>query len=199
MNIRPLSAALFLATTLAAHAQTGVAGSVRESTDPARAAAIEKAAAELKARPAQPSVGLVRTRTAAGYPMLCGGNAAGDRATMSAERQQYSLWVATVAKPSGAYLAEVDLRISDLKSKAVVLERRMEGPWLMIALPPGNYEVSASFAEAGAEQPQKMVTRVNVPAKGQRQAVLRFNSKATVDPEMQDAAGNPFGAPAATR
>lgn len=199
MNIHPLSAALFLAASLVAQAQTAPTGGIKESTDPARAAAIEKAAAELKARPVQPSVGLVRARTAAGHAVLSGGNTAGDRATMSAERQQYSLWVATVAKPSGAYLSDVQLRISDRKSKAVVLDRRMEGPWLMVALPPGNYEVAASFTEAGTEQPQKMVTRVSVAAKGQRQAVLRFESKATVDPEMQDAGGNPFGAPPARK
>jgi hypothetical protein len=196
MKAHTFLAALIFAATPTAQAQTAAPGGVQESTDPARAAAIEKAAAELKARPAQPSVGLVRATTPAGHTMLCGGNTAGDRASMNAERQDFSLWVATVAKPSGAYLSDVDLRISDLKTKAVVLDRRMEGPWLMIALPPGYYEVSATLAEASADAAQKMVTRVNVPARGQRQAVLRFTSQATVDPEMQDAVRNPFGGPA---
>jgi hypothetical protein len=141
----------------------------------------------------------VRAQTPAGHALLSGGITAGDRASMSAERQQYSLWVATVAKPSGAYLADAALRITDLKTKAVVLERKMEGPWLLVALPPGRYEVSASLREAGEDQPQQLVTRVNVAAKGQRQAVLRFVSKATVDPAMQSPGSNPFGAASAPR
>ena len=195
MNTRRLSAALVLATALAAHAQNGTGSGIKESTDPARAAAIEKLAAELQARPPQPPVGLVRAKAAGGYSILSGGFTATERATMTAERQQYGLWIATVAKPSGAYLSDVDLRILDLKTKSVVLDRRMDGPWLMIALPPGHYEVSASLSEAAAEEPQKLSARVTVSAKGQRQAVLRFTSKATVDPEMQDPASNPFGAP----
>ncbi len=196
MATKTFIAALLTVSVLAAHAQNAATGGLQESTDPARAAAIEKAAAELKRRPAQPAVGLVRATTPAGHKLLSGGFTADDRATMSAEKQQYSLWIATVAKPSGAYLSEVDLRITDQKSKAVVLQRKMEGPWLMIALPPGNYELTATLAEAGSQQPQTLTTRVSVPAKGQRQAVLRFESQASIDPEVQSPDSNPFGAPA---
>jgi hypothetical protein len=188
MMLARLFTALSLALAATAHAQPAPAGGVKESTDPARAAAVEGAAAELKTRPARAPVALARARTAAGHQLLSGGITAGDRNTMEAEKLQYSLWVATVAKPSGAYLADTELRISDLKSKAVVLERKMEGPWLMLALPPGIYEVAASFREAGTEQTQRLVTRVTVPAKGLRQAMLRFDSKAMVEPEGQASA-----------
>lgn len=199
MQLRQLaSLALLWALTAAAQAQMAAssASGVLESTDPAKAAAIEKAAAELKSRPPQPAVGLVRAKTPDGDDFVSGGVTLGDRITMHAERQRYGLWVATVAKPSGAYLADVDLRISRVKPKAVVLERRMEGPWLLVALPAGQYEVSGTFREPGADKAQTLSTVVNVPKSGQRQAVLRFASQATVDTEAQRPfKGNPFGNP----
>jgi len=186
---------LLLGMVVAAQAQTG-AGSVQESTDPAKAAAVEKAASDLKRRSPQPVVELVRTKTVDGYELLSGGVTLEDRITMHAERGRYSLWVATVAKPSGAYVVDANLRIINLKTKRVALERRMEGPWLFVALPEGRYDVSATFREADAEKEQTLAIRVNIQKKGQRQAVLRFDSKADVDPGMQSPfKGNPFGAP----
>ena len=116
---------------------------------------------------------------------------------MHADLQRYGLWVATVAKPSGAYLADVDLRITRIKPKAVVLERRMEGPWLMVALPEGQYEVSGTRSSSQTPtKVQTLTTRVNIPKAGQRQAVLRFDSKASVDTDAdRPFKGNPFGSP----
>lgn len=203
MQHRPLASLVLLLTlTAAVQAQTAAsgAGGVLESTDPAKAAAIEKAAAELKNRPPQPAVGLVRAKTPGGDDFLSGGVTLGDRMTMHAERQRYGLWVATVAKPSGAYLADVELRISRVKTKAVVLERRMDGPWLLVALPEGQYEVSGTFREPGADKAQTLSTVVNVPKSGQRQAVLRFTSQAAVDTDAQRPfKGNPFGNPTPAR
>lgn len=175
-------------------------GGVQESTDPARAAAIEKAVAALKQRPPQPSVEIVRGQTEAGDSFLSGGVSLDHRSAMHAERQQYSLWVATVAKPSGAYLVDVDLRIVRVANKAPVLQRKMEGPWLMLALPAGAYELTASFREQAGDPLQTLTMRVNVPKKGQRQAVLRFSSAATVDAEAPRAfQGNPFDSPAGAK
>lgn len=63
---------------------------------------------------------------------------------MQAQRDRYSLWVITAAKGSGAYLADVNVRITDAGKKQV-LEHAMAGPWLLVDLPPGRYEVEASF------------------------------------------------------
>lgn len=201
MQLRFLAAAALAALALAARAQvpaSAAASGVQESTDPAKAAAVERAAAELKRKPPPAPVVIVRTTTADGYALLSGGITREDRVAMHAERQRYSLWVATVAKPSGAYLADVDLRITRLPAKTPVLERKMEGPWLLLALPAGSYEVSGSYSEAGADKPQTLHTRVQIAAKGQRQAVLRFDSKATVDSDAQSPfQGNPFGNPRA--
>jgi hypothetical protein len=206
MNSRLVLGVLALVTVMTATAQapqtaqTPPPATVRESTDPARAEAVRKAAAELRARGPQPSAALVRTQTADGHALLSGGNTLEDRVTMHAERQRYGLWVATVAKPSGAYLADVQLRITRAQGGTTVLERPMEGPWLMVALPPGSYVVTGTFKEPGSESAKTLNSRVSVPQGGQRQVVLRFDSAATVDPDAQRSAyGNPFGDPAAKR
>lgn len=193
-----IAIALFGSLAFASHAQQApsAASSVRMSTDAARAAAIEKEAREMKARAgSQPKV-FFRGKTDAGLAILSGGNTVGDRVTMHADRGTYSLWVATVAKPSGAYLADVKLRIVNLGDKSVALERTMEGPWLPAALPAGKYDVSATLKADGASKEHTLTNRVTVVKTGQRQVVLRFDSPAKVGPEMDSPfKGNPFGAP----
>ncbi|MDP1690825.1 MAG: hypothetical protein Q8L49_02485 [Burkholderiaceae bacterium] len=198
---------LSIALAASAHAQSIPSG-VTESTDPAKAAAVEKAARELKARQEQDarsgkpktSASIVRGKTDRGLAYLSGGVTVGDRVSMHAERAGYSLWVATVAKGSGAYLVDAQLRIVDLKSKAVVLERTMDGPWFFVTLPVGRYEVSATLKTDGSDKAQTLAARVNIAAMGQRQAVLRFVSTAEVSPEMQSPfKGNPFGKPPAAK
>ena len=182
----------------AAQAQTST-GAVRESTDPARVAAVERAAAELQSLPPQKAFGVEHGRTASGYETLSGGISPGDRVKMHAQRDHYSLWVATVAKPSGAYLADVDLRIVNAKTQAVVLDRQMEGPWLFVKLPAGQYNLSATFHAADGAPTQTLNSQVAIANQGLRQAVLRFDSNATVGPEMRSPFnGNPFAAPVAS-
>jgi hypothetical protein len=185
-----------LATAAQGQQAPTAAGGVQTSTDPARAAAIEKDARELKARAGnQPKV-FFRGKTDAGLAILSGGSNAGDRVTMHADGGAYSLWVVTVAKPSGAYLADAKLRIVNLGDKSVALERTMEGPWLLAALPAGNYEVSATFKADGSSRDQTLSNRVTVATSGQSQVVLRFDSPAKVGSEIDSPyRGDPFGAP----
>jgi hypothetical protein len=181
---------------------------VTESTDPAKAAAIERAVQDLKARLAreaqsgkpQTSAFVVRGQADGGVTYLSGGITAEDRTTMYAERGRYSLWVATVAEGSGAYLSDAQLRIVDLIGKKVVLERTMDGPWFFAALPPGRYEISATAPPDGPDAAQTRTNRVEIASNGQRQAVFRFKSSAQVATETESQfKGNPFGAPAATK
>jgi hypothetical protein len=195
-----LSLSFCAALATGAHAQgttPSPQGVATESTDPARAAAVERAASGIQERAARdPQAGkpaLARLKTATGLPYLSGGISVEDRATMRAERSEYSLWVATVAKPSGAYLAGARLRVVDLKSKTAVLEREMDGPWLMVSLPPGQYQVEAQFKPAGADKFQTLSEQVSIAPSGLRQALLRFDSKALVSPDMHSTDGNAFG------
>ena len=198
MKKRWIVGALLGGLAIAAQAQKPPVGAsgVQVSADPARATAIEKEARAMKARAGgQPKV-FFRGKTDGGLAILSGGDTVGDRVTMHAERGNYSLWVATVARPSGAYVVDAKLHIVNLGDKSVSLERTMEGPWLMAALPAGKYEVSATFKADGAGKDQTLSNRVTVPKKGQRQVVFRFDSSAEVGPERDSPfKGNPFGAP----
>ena len=190
------------ATAMGAQAQ-GVVKGITESTDPAKAAAVERQVQELKAQPAKAaadktSAFIVRGKTDAGYGFLSGGISIKDRTTMHAERKGYSLWVATVAKPSGAYLSDAKLRIVNLDGKKTVVERTMDGPWFFVALPAGRYQITATVPPDGPDAAQSLTTDVKVARSGQRQAVLRFASSAKVGPEMVSPfGGNPFGKPPA--
>lgn len=168
---------------------------ITTSTDPAHAAKVEAEAARIKERALTTPAISARGKSSGGFDYVSGGVSIGEQVAMHAERAKYSLWVATVAKPSGAYLADIHLKIEDLKTKQVVLDQQMNGPWLMIALPPGRYDVVGTRATEG----QPVVTQhasARILATGQRQAVLRFPSKAEVGtPEQRPFKGNPFGAP----
>jgi hypothetical protein len=201
-KVGPFFAVVAIGLCASALAADGTRG-IEESTDPARAAAVERTAAEMKARAAQaassgpaPAVP-VRGRTDSGVSFLSGGISVDEQTSMYAERGRYNLWVVTVARPSGAYLADARLRIVDLKDRRTLLERTMEGPWLFAALPAGRYEVSADLRADGQDRNQTLSTRVRVPEAGQRQVVLRFEANVQVGPDEEGPfKGNPFGEPA---
>lgn len=179
--------------------QASAVEGVSESTDPARVAAVERAAEALKARAlfGREVAVPVRGYGLEGHAFVAGGITIDDRKELHAERGRYSLWVATVAKPSGAYLSDVNLRIVERGGKGrLMFERGIEGPWLMVALPPGRYDVTGIYrAEAGAAE-QVLSQTVSVAARGQpRQVVLRFGTPDQVADEMERPfGGNPFGA-----
>lgn len=178
-----------------AHAAPAASDGVRVSTDPARAAEVERHAGELKARAGSVSPILARGWTLAGAAFVSGGITVEDRLRLHAERQRYTLWVATVAKPSGAYLADAKLKIVNVKNSQVVAERRMEGPWYLIDLPAGTYRVFVVYRDDGSSLDQTQTATVHVDKGVLRQAVLRFDSSASVSPEMESPFdGNPFGA-----
>jgi hypothetical protein len=192
----------------ASAASASAAAAVTESVDPARAAAVEKAARAIGDRNERvakvggqpPSAILVRGQTEAGVAYLSGGVTVDDRKTMHAERAGYSLWVATVAKRSGAYLSDVRLSVTRAGDKAPAIARTMDGPWLLAALPPGRYEIVATMPADGADKEQTLKMQVQLAKGGLRQAVLRFDSSSELSPDGSDPfKGNPFGAAPVTK
>jgi hypothetical protein len=77
----------------------------------------------------------------------------------------YPLRIEVVGR-AGEYLglAEVTLTQND----EAILSARCGGPWLLVRLPPGMYEVSATV------QNVSKMGRVTVPATGQGRLILRF-------------------------
>ncbi|HSV71570.1 carboxypeptidase regulatory-like domain-containing protein [Aquabacterium sp.] len=111
-----------------------------------------------------------------GYVYLEGGIGSDDNAALDAKRGSYSLGVVTAVRGSGAYLADVDLRISDARG-AVVLERHLQGPRLMIALPPGKYTVQASY------RGQVLRRETTIGAGSHQQSVFDFAVEGDVLPK----------------
>jgi len=110
----------------------------------ARKAGIAWALAGLQALAwAQPS--LERGQTLRGEPFLAGGIGQDEIAALRLARGGYDLSVTTAARRSGAYLADVRLRIRD-EAGQLVFDRVLGGPWLLVDLKPGRYALEASRA-----------------------------------------------------
>lgn len=83
-------------------------------------------------------------QTPQGVNFVCGGVSHEELRLLHARREAYSLWVITAASKSGSYLADVLLTIRD-GERRIVFNRRLDGPWLMIDLPLGRYQVEAAL------------------------------------------------------
>ena len=113
---------------------------------------------------------LTRATTAEGRPFVTGGVGTAEQGMLESEHDRYSLWAITAARGSGAYLADVHVRITDDKSR-IVFDRRLDGPWLMIDLPRGRYAVEAVYqgqakrrtASIGSGDHDQMVFYFDVP------------------------------------
>lgn len=99
--------------------------------------------------------------TPSGVHYASGGVGHTERQALLAQRQDYSLWLTTAAKRSGAYLANVEVRIVYADSGRLVLQRTMDGPWMFAALPPGRYEVRAAYQGGGQAQTRRGVTQIH--------------------------------------
>jgi hypothetical protein len=120
-------------------------------------------------------------QTARGGPFVSGGIGESEIVALDAQRDRYSLWVITAAKVSGAYLADVRVRIIDEK-KAVVLEHTMAGPWMLVDLPLGRFTVEASYGG------QSITRATTIHAGDRHQMVFHFDVAADVLPKTTDAA-----------
>jgi hypothetical protein len=173
------------------------ASAVVESTDPARAAEVLKEASEIVAKTGgtAPAAGVVRGKSDAGVSFVSGGVTIDDRKTMRAERASYNLWIATVAKRSGAYLSDIRLNVVRAGDKTPVLTRTMDGPWLLASLPPGRYDIVATMPGDNTNPAQTIRQQVQLGSGGERQQMLRFDSTAEVSPDAVNDPfkGNPFG------
>jgi hypothetical protein len=119
-------------------------------------------------------------QTARGGPFVSGGIGESEIVALDAQRDRYSLWVITAAKVSGAYLADVRVRITDEK-KALVLEHTMAGPWMLVDLPLGRFTVEASYGD------QTFTRATTIHAGDRHQMVFHFDVAADVLPKSPEA------------
>ncbi len=106
--------------------------------------AIGAAAAIAIAATVAPLAALEQGKTADGVAFMSGGIGSGEREQLARARDEFSLQVVTAARGSGAFLAAVELKITDAGGRTV-FERPLEGPLLLLNLPPGRYGVEAKL------------------------------------------------------
>jgi hypothetical protein len=112
---------------------------------------------------------------------------------LHAQRQNYSFWLTTAALKSGAHLADVSVRITPLRGTDPVLNHTTGGPWLFAALPPGRYQVEASFKPAPERPTQVRRGLTTIHAGDHHQMVQYFDTADEVGVESQPALpGNPY-------
>ena len=91
-----------------------------------------------------------------------------EREILTKRRNEFNVWITTAAKQSGAYLADVRIKLTDAANRQV-LETMLDGPLLLIRLAPGQYTI-----EALVEQ-QKQQRAVTVRAQGHRELYFYFD------------------------
>ena len=134
----------------------------------ARTAAMACALSALQAV-AWAQVSVQSGQTPRGEPFLAGGIGQDEMAAMRLARSGYGLSVQTATRGSGAWLADVRLRILD-EAGAAVFDGVLPGPWLLVALQPGRYALEAS------RDGQVQKATVNVTAGVTREQVFYFDA-----------------------
>jgi hypothetical protein len=109
-------------------------------------------------------------------PVRSGGASLDEFAELNRQAGEYSLKLILAAKRTGAYLADVDVVVRSLPSREVVLEHRSEGPLVLAALPPGRYEVSASYGQVLPGAPTTNTRIVTISPTGLAQMVMYFDT-----------------------
>lgn len=125
-------------------------------------------------------------KTAQGHAYVSGGVSESEQVYLHARRDAFSLWVVTAAKKTGAFLVDVRIRITDAQQR-VVFDAPLDGPWLLIDLPLGRYEIEARLN--GVSQR----TATTIHPGDHHQAFFYFPVDADVSPERgQPLPGSPY-------
>lgn len=93
---------------------------------------------------ASPAAALLRGTSPTGIDYVSGGVGEDEQQQLHGQRRDYSFWLTTAVRRSGAHLAGVMVRIREAETGLLVLEHRMDGPWLFARLPVGRYEIEAT-------------------------------------------------------
>lgn len=99
--------------------------------------------------------------------IVSGGVGIGARDALQQRAEDYELKLVFAKTPSGDYLAEVPVTITDRRGNKVI-DAVSDGPWMYVDLPNGTYAVQARF-DGRTETRQ-----VSVTSGAQRTVYLRF-------------------------
>ena len=110
---------------------------------------------------------VVEGRTAQDRRYIAGGIGLEESGQMKAAAGDFPLAITVTAK-SGAYLADSQIRIEDAQGK-VVLETKVEAPYLLVDLAPGRYKVDATL------QGQRQTRSVDIAATATARIAFSFD------------------------
>jgi hypothetical protein len=122
-----------------------------------------------------PAGAMVRGTTDTGRNFISGGVGIDEVAALNDERSKYALAVLTAARGSGAFLADIRIRITGVHD-ALILDTVMDGPWLLVDLPAGRYNIEATYNS----RVQK--TQLSLGSHGHQQATFYFDTQDEVSP-----------------
>ncbi len=121
-----------------------------------------------------------RGTTNTGIAFVSGGVDQSELTALSEEKKNFSFWLTTATKGSGAYLATVRVRIKNASTHQPVLEHTMDGPWLFAALPLGRYDVEARYTEPSGQLIQTIRKSTTIHSGDHHQMMMYFDTKDTV-------------------
>jgi hypothetical protein len=127
---------------------------------------------------AWPAVAMTDGRTTQDRPFVSGGTTSEEVADLKTKQPFFSISLLTAARGSGAYLASVHVRIVDGQG-TLVLDTDMDGPFLLVDLAPGKYQLEA--VNEGETQKRSLTLREGSP----QRVVLYFKSNADVSPDLK--------------
>lgn len=134
--------------------------------------------------------------TPSGIAYVSGGVAEAEGDDLVAQRKNFSFWLTTASKGSGAFLADVRVRILEERTGQLVLEHTLDGPWLFANLPPGRYRVEASYREFADGKEETLRRSTTIPKGGRRQMMLYFDTTDRVKREVDEPQkANPYSLP----
>lgn len=96
-----------------------------------------------------PAIVITRGKTAQGFVYLSGGVGADERLALEERAKGFNVKL-VFAGTDGSYVADVKLEITDVKGEAIIATTT-SGPWFYIHLPPGIYNVKATFGGQSKE------------------------------------------------
>jgi hypothetical protein len=112
-----------------------------------------------------PALIITEGKTTQGFPYLFGGVSSNEREAMEQRAKEYNLKLA-FAEKSSPYLSGVTLALASARG-GEILSIATNGPWFFIQLPPGTYEVGATF-----KGEMKQIKNLNVAANKSLQQTL---------------------------
>lgn len=116
---------------------------------------------------AAPRVDDAQAAEGAGY--RAGGVTRDERDQLQREAVSYSLWLLTAMKQTGEYLSDVHVTVRDGQQQ-IVFDQLLDGPWLLMKLPDGEYEVVATYAG------QRLHRHVKIRQQRQQKMYLHFGA-----------------------